>query len=89
MRDYQIFGLIGCIFIFFLIQSSFAFGQLEFMDMFGEKGNSTSNFDSPAGIALDEEGKIYVADFNNKRIQIWDFSGNFDSSNWKKESSAT
>jgi len=70
----------GCIFVLFLIQSDFAFGQLEFVGMFGEKGNNNTNFDSPAGIALDSQGKIYVADFANQRIQVWDFFGNFDSS---------
>ncbi len=80
MISFQRLGVIVCICIFFLIQSDFAFGQLEFVKMFGEKGNGDSNFDSPAGIALDSQGKIFVADFINQRIQVWDFSGNFNSS---------
>lgn len=77
MRNLQVLSIFACIFIFFLSQSNFACGELEFLYTFGTKGNGTTNFNAPAGIALDQEGKIYVADFSNKRIQILDFSGNF------------
>lgn len=55
------------------------FSQLTFTHMFGTEGNERVQFKKPTGIALDSEGKIYVADFGNKRIQILDFLGNFDS----------
>lgn len=58
----------------------YAFGQLTFSHILGTEGNGTLQFKKPAGIAVDnKEGKIYVAEFENKRIQVLDFSGNFDS----------
>ena len=76
MRNYQVLILFGCM-IIFLTQSNFAFGEWKFLNSFGTMGDGTTNFNSPTGIALDQEGKIYVADFGNNRIQIFDFSGNF------------
>ena len=74
MRNYQVLILFGCM-IIFLTQSNFAFGEWKFLNSFGTMGDGTTNFNSPTGIALDQEGKIYVADFGNNRIQIFDFSG--------------
>ena len=54
-------------------------GQLIFSHMFGEFGRDQEQFYKPAGIAVDEEGKVHVADFYNDRIQIFDQNGNFDS----------
>ena len=50
-----------------------------FSHMFGEFGKEPGQFYKPAGIAVDEEGKVHVADFYNDRIQIFDQNGNFDS----------
>lgn len=47
--------------------------------MFGTQGNGELEFHKPTGIALDDKGKIYVTDFYNSRIQIFDSSGKFDS----------
>ena len=77
MNIFQVFGIIGV--ILFLSQNNIVFGELEFNQMFGTKGNGDTNFDSPSGIALDSTGKIYVSDFMNSRISVWDSSGNFDS----------
>ena len=54
-------------------------GQLIFSHMFGEFGRDQGQFYKPSGIAIDEEGKVHVADFYNDRIQIFDQNGNFDS----------
>jgi len=43
----------------------------------GRKGSSAGEFDIPHGICLDETGNIYVADRENRRIQVFDPSGRF------------
>ena len=34
-------------------------------------------FRSPSGVEVDREGRVYVADFYNHRIQVFDGDGNF------------
>ena len=42
-----------------------------FVDEFGSSGDDDGQFDQPSGISLDlENGKLYVADTDNHRIQI-------------------
>ena len=41
----------------------------------GSKGDKPGQFRSPAGIAVDEEGMVYVADTGNHRIQVFDQEG--------------
>ena len=43
---------------------------------FGGIGSEEGQFDDPRGLAVDEEGRIYVGEFGNKRIQVFnsDFS---------------
>lgn len=43
----------------------------------GAKGNKESQFDIPHGITMDNEGKVYVADRENKRVQVFDANGKF------------
>ncbi len=43
----------------------------------GKKGDKESEFNIPHGIALDENGNVYVADRENNRIQIFDSTGKF------------
>jgi DNA-binding beta-propeller fold protein YncE len=38
-------------------------------DVWGTYGTGDGQFDSPAGVAVDSEGKVYVADKGNHRIQ--------------------
>ena len=54
-------------------------GQLILSHTFGTEGDGIMQLKKPAGIAVDGDGKIYVADFHNKRIQIFNFDGSFDS----------
>jgi DNA-binding beta-propeller fold protein YncE/tetratricopeptide (TPR) repeat protein len=43
----------------------------------GSKGDAAGQFKYPSGIALDEQGKVYVVDGGNGRIQIFDQAGKF------------
>ena len=54
-------------------------GQLLLSHTFGTEGDGIMQLKKPAGIAVDGDGKIYVADFHNDRIQIFNFDGSFDS----------
>ena len=48
----------------------------EFRLAWGHLGNGPSEFDTPIDIAV-EGGRVYVADSNNQRIEIFDAVGNF------------
>ncbi len=43
----------------------------------GERGTADGKFNFPTNIALDREGKLYVVDTGNNRVQIFDLSGKF------------
>lgn len=49
----------------------------EFITSWGTRGASPGEFDVPHSIALDSQGRIYVADRGNARIQIFDEAGQF------------
>lgn len=44
---------------------------------FGSFGNSNGAFNTSGGISADPNGKIYVADLGNNRIQVFDANGNY------------
>ena len=48
-----------------------------FLFDWGEKGIGPGQFQTPHSITLDAEGKVYVADRENARIQIFDPDGHF------------
>ncbi len=48
-------------------------GEFEFQ--WGTKGSGPGQFDLPHGIALDDDGRVYVADRSNSRVQVFDGSG--------------
>lgn len=48
-----------------------------FLSQWGTKGTGPGEFDLPHGIALDHEGRIYVADRSNMRVQIFDKTGHY------------
>ena len=43
----------------------------------GTKGTGPGEFDLPHGIAIDERGRVLVADRSNARVQVFDTSGTF------------
>ena len=57
---------------------SFALGDYDFIDEWGEFGISTfGHFSYPQYIAVDAEGNSYISDLGNKRIQKFSSSGEF------------
>jgi DNA-binding beta-propeller fold protein YncE len=51
------------------VQAYDADGQILFT--FGNTGNAPGEFFLPTGIALDSDGKLYVADGQNGRVEIF------------------
>ena len=49
----------------------------KFLFDWGRKGDKPGEFDLPHGIALDSQGRVYVADRSNSRIQVFDGNGKF------------
>jgi hypothetical protein len=48
-----------------------------FLKSWGVKGAEPGQFDTPHSLATDAAGKVYVADLGNKRIQVFDNEGVF------------
>jgi glucose/arabinose dehydrogenase/plastocyanin/uncharacterized protein YjiK len=46
---------------------------------YGEFGTNNGTFTSPKGIAVDQQGNVYVADTANNRIQVFSSNGTFTS----------
>ena len=52
--------------------------QYQFAFQFGSKGKEQGQFDMPGGIAVNDKSRtLAVADYYNKRIQMFSFDGNF------------
>ena len=49
----------------------------KFIKSWGMKGIAPGEFDTPHGFAFDSKGRLFVADRNNNRIQIFNQEGNF------------
>jgi peptidylamidoglycolate lyase len=48
-----------------------------YLTSWGSKGTAPGQFDVPHSITLDSQGRIYVADRGNARVQIFDEAGGF------------
>jgi len=44
---------------------------------FGQSGNGPGQFTDPRGVAVDSQGRLYVADTGNGRVQSFDANGHF------------
>lgn len=51
--------------------------NLEFQSKWGSKGTADGQFNLVHDVALDAKGRLYVADRNNARVQIFDQNGKF------------
>src|SRR6202521_14579 len=49
----------------------------KFIKYWGTKGSGQGELDLPHNIAMDSEGRLYVADRTNKRIQVFDQDGKY------------
>ncbi|MBF0327653.1 MAG: VCBS repeat-containing protein [Nitrospirae bacterium] len=57
----------------------------QYLGVFGGIGSAEGKFNFPTGIAIDDtkgevDGSVYVVDFNNARVQMFDLSGSFKKS---------
>jgi DNA-binding beta-propeller fold protein YncE len=49
----------------------------KFIKAWGKEGSEPGNFNLPHSLAMDSNGRLYVADRGNSRVQIFDQNGNF------------
>lgn len=45
--------------------------------VFGDEGNGNGQFREPVGVTVTSDGNIFVADYNNDRLQVFDKKGQF------------
>jgi DNA-binding beta-propeller fold protein YncE len=48
-----------------------------FLGEWGGRGRAPGRFRTPHGVAIDDGGRVYVADRGNARIQVFDLQGHF------------
>lgn len=49
----------------------------EFIKSFGEMGDGPGQFKQPHALAMDTQGRLFIGDRSNNRVQIFDQEGNF------------
>ena len=59
------------------LQKIRATGNHEFISQFGKGGSGDGEFSYPRGICLDPEGRIFVSDYSNNRVQVFEADGTF------------
>jgi hypothetical protein len=58
-------------------------GDGTFIKAWGQKGTAPGEFDTPHSLAMDSQGRLFVADLRNFRVQIFDQEGRF-LTEWKQ-----
>jgi len=54
-------------------QPAQAIGQPAYLGRFGAYGRADGAFSFPNAVATDARGRVYVADWDNDRVQIWSY----------------
>jgi hypothetical protein len=67
----------GCLLIIFIV--TVCPGQIAVQDLgqFGGTGTAAGLFKNPSGMDISEDGRLFICDKDNHRIQIFDLKGNF------------
>ena len=55
----------------------------KFIKAWGQKGSAPGEFDTPHSLAMDSQGRLFVADLRNFRVQIFDQEGRYIAE-WKQ-----
>ena len=55
----------------------FSISRRSFISKFGSRGSGDGQFYNPNGICIDPEGKVFVSDYSNNRIQVFQADGSF------------
>ena len=55
----------------------FSISRQSFISKFGSSGSGNGEFSSPRGICIDPEGKVFVSDHSNHRIQVFQGDASF------------
>ena len=55
----------------------FSIKQRAFISKFGTSGGGNNQFLNPRGICIDPEGKVFIADYGNNRIQVFNKDDSF------------
>jgi len=55
----------------------------KFIKAWGQKGSGPGEFDTPHSLAMDSQGRLFVADLRNFRVQIFDQEGRY-LAEWKQ-----
>ena len=55
----------------------FSISRRSFISKFGSRGSGNGQFSHPRGICIDPVGKVFVSDYSNQRIQVFQADGSF------------
>ena len=55
----------------------FSISKRSFISKFGSSGNEEGKFSTPRGICVDPQGKVFVADYGNNRVQVFNEDDSF------------
>ena len=70
-------GVVALLLVVLVAAPAFALDPPTYLFGWGSAGSGNSEFSNPEGIAVAPDGSVYVTDYYNSRIQVFDSSGNF------------